>query len=206
MPVAVLLAALLGAAPPPSGGPVAEPSPATDHARAIPPEVVAEEEPRLKLLGLQVSAGVPDGFGVGAFVRPIPWLRVDGGIAHNVLAFGIQGGVTVMPWAGSVTPTLRLGIGQYFASDVRDELGETFPEALDPALADFGYHFYTAQLGLEMGNENGVQFFVRGGLAWVRSDLESTTFRDGDTVVTVDRADLSATTPSVQLGVLVHLW
>jgi hypothetical protein len=168
--------------------------------------VATSEPPPAKLLGLQLSAGVPDGFGVAAFVRPLPWLRVDGGVAYNVLAFGLQGGVTVMPWSGSITPTLRLGIGQYFSTDVRDEFGDTFPDALDPALADFGYHFYTAQLGVELGNENGVQFFARGGLAWVRSDLESTTFREGDTVVTADDTDLSATTPSVQLGVLWHLW
>jgi hypothetical protein len=206
MHVAVLLVALLGAAEPPPGEATVS-SLASEHARTIPPEVVAtKEEPRPKMLGLQLSVGAPDGFGLGAFVRPIPWLRVDGGVAYNVLSFGIQGGVTLMPWSGSITPTLRLGAGQYFSSDVRDELGEIFPDALDPALREFGYHFYTAQLGLELGNDDGLQFFARGGLAWIRSDLEETTFRDGDTTVTADRSDLSATTPSVQLGLLWHLW
>jgi hypothetical protein len=211
MYIAVALAVLLGAAEPPAGSTTPPPdgtaaSPAAEHARSIPPEVVAEEEPSPKLIGVQLSVGVPDGFGVGAFVRPLPWLRVDGGVAYNVLAFGLQGGVTFMPWPGSITPTLRLGVGQYFESDVRDEVGEAFPDSLDPALAKWGYHFYTAQLGLEMGDDNGPLFFVRGGLAWIRSDLERTTFQEGDTTVTTDRSDLSATTPSVQLGLLWHLW
>jgi len=206
MHLAAALAALLTAAPPPSGGPTTAPSPAEEQVRAIPPELVSSEPPPLKLLGLQLSLGAPDGFGLSAFVRPLPWLRVDAGGSYNVLSFGIQGGVTLMPWSGRITPTLRLGVGQFFDNDVRDELGGSFPDALDPALRRFGYHFYTAQLGLELGNENGVQFFARGGLAWIRSDLESTTFRDGDTTVTADGNDISATTPSVQLGVLMHLW
>lgn len=212
MYIAVALAALLGAAEPPAGSTTPPPpgtaaSPAEEHARSIPPEVVAKEEERSsKLIGVQLSLGAPDGFGAGAFVRPLPWLRVDGGVAYNVLAFGIQGGVTFMPWPGSITPTLRLGLGQYFESDVRDEVGDAFPDSLDPALAKWGYHFYTAQLGLEMGDDEGAQFFVRGGLAWIRSDLERTTFQEGDTTVTTDRSDLSATTPSVQLGLLWHLW
>jgi hypothetical protein len=152
------------------------------------------------------SLGAPDGFGLGAFVRPIPWVRVDGGFTYNVLSFGVQGGVTVMPWSGRVTPTLRLGLGQTFETDVRDELGDTLPDAFDPALEGFGYRYYTAQLGLEIGNENGLQFFVRGGLAWVRSDLDRTTFVEGDTTITADRNEVSATTPSVQLGLLWHLW
>lgn len=207
MPVAVLLAALLGAAEPPPGAAGPEPSPAAEHARAIPPEVVATaEEPRLKLLGVQLAVGAPEGAGVSAFVRPIPWLRIDGGGSWNYLSFGINGGITVMPWSGRITPTFRFGAGQFFDSDVRSELAGSFPDAFDPALRRFGYHFYTAQLGLELGNENGAQFFVRGGLAWLRSSLESTNFRNGDTTVTADGNDISATTPSVQLGLLLHLW
>jgi hypothetical protein len=166
---------------------------------------VEKEEPRLKLVGFGASIGAPDGLALGAFVRPLPWLRVDGGVLWNYLSFGLQGGVTVIPWTGSVTPTFRFGIGQLFENDVRDELG-SFSDAFDPAFKDFGYHFYTAQVGLEFGDVNGFQFFARGGLAWIRADLDSTTFTEGNTTITANDNDLSATTPSLQLGMLLHLW
>src|SRR5690606_36870932 len=128
MLVAVLVSALVSAAEPPPGEPTPAPTEAVEQAAAPsegPPP--SEEPPSPKLLGLQLSVGVPDGLGAGAFVRPLPWLRVDGGVAYNVLAFGIQGGVTLIPWPGRIAPTLRLGAGQYFESDVRDEIGDTFP-------------------------------------------------------------------------------
>jgi hypothetical protein len=160
-------------------------------------------------LGLQLSAGFPQGFAGSVVVRPLPWLRVHGGGAHNVLGPGIQGGVTLVPWRLAVTPTLTLDAGHFFETDVSDDFSGTFPSAFDPSLREFGYQFYAAQLGIELGSQRSFLFFLRGGLAWVRSGLDGVSgFRpEGeDTIVDVSDVKLRAVVPTVNLGLVFFVW
>jgi hypothetical protein len=163
-----------------------------------------------KLVAVQLSAGVPQGFAVGAALRPLPWLRGHAAVAHNLLGPGIQGGVTLLPWRGAVTPTLTLEAGRFFETDVSDDFSGTFPRAFDPSLRNFGYDFYAAQVGVELGSQEGFLFFLRGGLAWARSGLDGVDgYRDPDapnTRVDVSDLKLRATVPTVSLGLLWHLW
>jgi hypothetical protein len=214
----LLLTAVLLAAPPPTS-----PDPSVDvgvQTAPVPPDgpppVVrplpaagdTAEEP-LKLLGVQLTAGAPQGFGAAAVIRPLPWLRGSFGFAHNVLGPGIQGSLTAIPFRWSVAPSLTLEAGKFFETDVSDDFSGTFPEAFDPALQKFGYEFYSAQLGLEFGSQRSFSFFVRGGLAWVRSGLDDVrNYRPSGSNTTVDVSGLKlrATVPTVNLGFLLYVW
>jgi hypothetical protein len=167
------------------------------------------EAPRARLLGAQLHAGFPDGFAASAVIRPFPWLRANAGLAHNVLAFGFQGGVTLIPFEWKVAPTLHLAAGKFFDADVRDELSGDYPDAFDPALRNFGYTFYSAQLGLEFGSHRSFLFFLRGGVAWMRSDLDGVQgFQDspGDPIVDVSDVRLRAAVPTASLGFIFYVW
>lgn len=191
------------------GPPPAELAARAQPAATLPPPPPARVEPeRAKLLGLQLSAGAPQGFVASAVVRPIPWLRASLGFAHNVLGPGIQGSVTAVPFRSAVSPTLTLEAGRFFETDVSDRL-EEFPGVFDASLRDFGYEFYSAQLGLEFGSQRGLLFFLRAGIAWMRSDLDSVQgFRAEGSRTTVDATalELRAAVPTVNLGVTYLVW
>lgn len=169
----------------------------------------ADGSARPKLLGVQLSAGFPQGFGASAVVRPLPWLRAHAGIAHNILGPGLQGGVTLAPWQLAIVPTLTLEAGRFFETDVSDDFSGTFPDAFDPSLRRFGYDFYSTQLGLELGSQQSFVFFLRGGLAWLRSGLDGVSaFRPEGSSTTVDVSDvkLRAVVPTVNLGLVLYVW
>jgi hypothetical protein len=162
------------------------------------------------LLGLSLSAGAPQGFALSAALRPIPWLRASAGVAHNVLGLGVLGSLTFFPTGWAVTPTFTLEAGRFFETDVSDDFSGTFPSAFDPSLRKFGYDFYSAQIGMELGSRRSAVFFLRGGLAWVRSGLDGTQgfVPDGSPNTTVDVSDvtLRATVPTLNLGVMFFVW
>jgi hypothetical protein len=195
----LLLTAILLAAPP---------SPDQAAASAAPG---GGNSDRAKVLGLSLSAGAPQGFVLSAVARPVPWLRGNVGVAHNILGVGVQGGVTAIPFDWAVAPTLTLELGRFFETDQSDRFGGTFPDAFDPALRKFGYDFYSAQLGLEFGSQRSFLFFVRGGLAWVRSGLGNVEnfhpegSRPG-TTVDASNVTLRATVPTANLGFVFYVW
>lgn len=182
------------------------PAPA-DLPPAAQPAAATEEPEKLKLLGVQLSAGAPQGLALSAVVRPVKWVRGSVGLAHNILGPGIQGSVTVLPFHFGVTPTFTLEAGKFFETDISDDVSGTFPSGLDPALRKFGYSFYSAQVGLEFGSQSHFLFFLRGGLAWVRSGLDDVRgFQEGGTTVDVTNPSLDATIPTVNLGFLLYVW
>jgi hypothetical protein len=190
----LLLAAVLLAAPPPA--------PATGSG--------ADGGDRPRMLGLSVSAGAPQGFGLAGVLRPLPWLRASAGVAHNVLGLGVQGSVTAFPAGWAVTPTFTLEGGRFFETDVSDDFSGTFPSAFDPSLRRFGYSFWSAQVGVELGARRSFLFFLRGGLAWVRSGLDGVQgyVPDDapDTTVDVSDVTLRAVVPTLNLGAVFFLW
>lgn len=209
--VPLLLATALGAAAPdaPLG---AAPAAALAPLAVAPPAPAPSAtlaSPRLKLFGLQLHGGVPDGGVLSLVVRPVKWVRADAGFAYNYLGTGVQGGVTLVPFHWAVVPTLRLEGGRFFKTDVSGKLSGTFPDAFDPALRKFGYDFWSAQAGLEFGSQRTFVFFLRGGVAWVRSglaDVRGYQPDGGSTTVDVESPKLSATIPTVNLGFIFYVW
>jgi hypothetical protein len=107
-----------------------------------------------------------------------------------------------------VAPTVTLEAGHFFETDVSDRLSE-FPGVFDASLRRFGYDFYSAQLGLEIGSQRGLLFFLRGGVAWMRSGLDAVEgFRPdgGSTTVDASGLKLRAAAPTVNLGCTFYVW
>jgi hypothetical protein len=209
--IAMLLAlpsATRGAEPDTLGPQPGERAPQDGAPGARPPLAPHGEAPRPKLLGAQLSAGAPQGFVASAVVRPVRWLRGTLGFAHNVIGPGIQGSVTAIPFHSAVAPTVTLEAGHFFETDVSDRLSE-FPGVFDASLRRFGYDFYSAQLGLEIGSQRGLLFFLRGGVAWMRSGLDAVEgFRPDGRSTTVDASGLKlrAAAPTVNLGCTFYVW
>ena len=178
-----------------------------------PAPALSAPAPRLKLLGVQLDAGVPGGGVASVVVRPIKWVRADAGFAYNYFSNGARGGITVVPFHWAVVPTLRLEAGRFFESDVSDKVesfGDELPTFVKPAFKKFGYDYASAQLGLEFGSQRHFVFFVRGGLTWLKAD-----FGDGADVFDEDEPDTrfdvtglsaKASGPTASLGFLFYVW
>jgi hypothetical protein len=173
----------------------------------------AAEGDRLPLLGLQFNGGLPQGGVASLLVRPVKPLRLDVGYAHNYLAQGIQGGVTLVPFHWAIVPTLRGEVGRFFKGDIGSKVSrfvDDVPDYLEPALNGFGYDYASAQLGLELGSQRSFVFFVRAGIAWVRFRGVSGTFQpdEGNPDIDVRVEDLKVrfSGPTANLGFLFYIW
>lgn len=186
--------AVLAPAP---AAPVAEPEDEGRSARRRPPF----------LFGLSVDAGVPEGLALGLTFRPVDSIRFWAGPAWNYLSWGVHGGVAIVPVAWAVSPAVSLEGGRFFAADLRRFVndGSGAPDAVDPLLADLGYDYLAAHVGLEMGSQRGLAFTVRAGLAWIRATAHGSTkdqsTAGGGTAETYwVNPRLTASLPSVKVG------
>ncbi len=166
---------------------------------------------RGRKFGLQLDAGAPEGAGLLVLFRPFWWLRANAGFAYNVMGTGIRGGLTVMPFHWAVTPTLNLDLGHYFSGDLNKFV--TASNAAEHAvLSDAAYDFWSAQIGLEFGSQDGFLFYLRGGLAHIGATVPS---RDagpylnstGTNGQVTSRGDLqfSALLPCISLGFMIFV-
>ena len=105
---------------------VATPPPPASQLTTTP---VAAPSQLLKLLGLQLDGGVPDGGVVSLVVRPLKWVRADAGLAYNYLSTGARGGITLVPFHWAVVPTLRLEAGRFFKSNVNGKVARVVERA-----------------------------------------------------------------------------
>lgn len=173
-------------------------------------EVTSEGDSH-SLLGLSVDAGVPSGAGASLLVRPLPWLRLHGGVATNAASLGLRGGVSFTPFRSFVTPALTLGAGHFFEGDASGVAATVvvLPSYGDEMLRRVSYDYASAQLGLEFGSQDAFAFFVRGGLAWISSDLHGTGGQVGGSSerITFEASNptVTATIPSAELGITFYL-
>jgi hypothetical protein len=166
---------------------------------------------RGKKFGLQLDAGAPEGAGLMVLFRPFQWLRANAGFAYNVMGAGIRGGLTLIPFHWGVTPTLNFDLGHYFSGDLNKFV--TASTASQRALySDAAYDFWSAQIGLEFGSQDGFLFYLRGGIVHIGatvpgSDVGAYLSSSGSTVVT-SRGDgqFSALLPCVSLGFMYYIF
>jgi hypothetical protein len=164
-----------------------------------------------KKLGVQLDVGGVDGAGLLALFRPWWWLRINGGLAYNIMGAGIRGGLTVMPLQWTVTPTFSFDFGHYFSGDLTKFVTTTNP-AEQALLNDAAYNFWSAQVGLEFGSQQGFLFYVRGGLVHVSDTLPAqdvTNFLNSTTQPGYRKggdADFSALLPSFSLGFIYFIY
>jgi hypothetical protein len=161
--------------------------------------------------GTQLDAGVPEGLGLSAVLRPFFMLRLHGGVLTNGGAVGLRGGATVAPWSLLLTPSLTVE-GGYLFPGAATGAAASFTRPLpfpDEMIDSLRYRFYSAQLGVEIGAPRRFVFFLRAGLSWVDAELQGAridlsgdggkAFLDPGTVL------LDLTMPSVKLGFTLYL-
>jgi hypothetical protein len=169
---------------------------------------------RGKKFGLQLDVGAPEGGGLLVLFRPFWWLRANAGFAYNVMGTGIRGGLTVMPFHWAVTPTLNFDLGHYFSGDLNKFV--TASNAAEHAVfSDAAYDFWSAQIGLEFGSQDGFLFYLRGGIVHIGAtvpgrDLSAYLNSTGTTATTTfsSRGDgqFSALLPCVSLGFMFYIF
>jgi hypothetical protein len=191
----------------------------TDPSAVTPPAPIAhkraldeEEEPRNTIFGIGLDGGAPGGAGAMLLVRPLWWLRFNGGLAYNVAGFGYRGGVTLSPGQWAVTPTLNLDAGRYLSGDYTRFTTVTDPRVAS-ALSRTTYTFGTAQVGLEFGSQRRVSFYLRGGLTYVMSAVSAADTNaivggnlSGNTSVRAGETKVTALLPCASLGFNIFIY
>jgi hypothetical protein len=173
------------------------------------PAAAAPEGDAPSRWGLVVDAGFPEGAAVSAVFRPVSQLRFWAGPTWNVIAYGVQGGVTFVPWHLGVSPILSIEGGRYFSPDASfiARRADEIPDELEPLLEDVKYDYAAAHVGVEVGTRDGFAVSLRAGLAYVslRARGQVTAATDGGTgTVTLADPRIRGTVPSVKLG--LQLW
>jgi hypothetical protein len=204
---AALPARAQDAADPPAIAVGAEAAPGLEGAPPAPAAPERGDGPRR--WGLAVDAGFPEGAAVSAVFRPVSQLRLWAGPTWNVVAYGLQGGVTFVPWHLGVSPTFSVEGGRYFSPDASfiARRADEIPDELEPLLEDVKYDYAAAHVGVEIGTRDGFAFSLRAGLAYVslRARGQVTAATDGGTgTVTFSDPHIRGTVPSVKLG--LQLW
>jgi hypothetical protein len=168
----------------------------------------AERPPRW---GLLLDGGFPAGLAASVVFRPVPEVRFWAGPAWNVAAFGVQAGVTLVPFHVGISPTLSLEGGRYFQADATflARRSSGVPQELEPLLAETGYDYAAAHVGIEVGTRDAFALSIRAGLAYVSLQARgtaTTTAGSGGSSATIAFTDpaIRGTVPSVKLG--VQLW
>lgn len=215
----VAIAALALAAPAAARGEeklpasVGEPVPAAPGL-ALPEAVVKEQaeakastaarslRPPLPRWGLSLGAGFPDFATASLVFRPLTPVRVHAGPSWNSFGWGLQGGVTVVPWSFVLAPLASVEAGRFFGSDVSFLAKGKDGAGTKPLLRDVVYSYAAADVGVEIGSQRRFCFTFKVGLSYVSVAAHGTATRttDGGTVVQISNPALNATLPSAKLG------
>ncbi|HEX9050576.1 MAG TPA: hypothetical protein VF841_08600 [Anaeromyxobacter sp.] len=162
--------------------------------------------------GLLAGAGFPEGIAADAVFRPVSDVRLFAGPMWNWVGWGVQGGVTLVPWHLGVSPVLSLEGGRYFKADARFLAGNAggIPAEVKPLLGSVSYDYGSLRVGVEIGSRDAFAISVLAGLSYVSltaSGTSTTTVTtSGGQTATVTFTDprLRGTMPSVKAG--VQLW
>jgi hypothetical protein len=146
----------LFASQPPEGRWVAvKPKPAT------PP--LFEPDDKLRLFGVTLLVGVPDGIAPALSFHP--WtnlVHIDLG-PSALMSLGFRGGVTFDPFDWVVAPTLTVGAGYNGWADAPFVSGTS---------VRFTTTYLNVQAGIEVGRRSRFRLFLRGGYSrlWIDTD------------------------------------
>jgi len=188
----------------------AEPAKAEPGSPAAPGEgagqVESAAEPRRPMLGAQIDAGLPEGFGASLVFRPWYFVRAHVGGVTNTASGGILGGVTLIPFRWYLTPTLSGEIGHLFEGNLNGTLSPILDKAQIPegALDRVSYTYYTAQLGLEIGAPDRFVVYLRGGVSRVDATMQGPKKVNGNTTVDPGPVNVGVTIPSAKVGLLLY--
>lgn len=125
-------------------------------------------------VGIMTDVGVPDGGTASLVVRPMRALRLEGGVAHNVVSPGVRASVTWIPFGTWATPVLSVGYGRFFERDANGIVQQLSgdPTLSSPLLDKVGYDFANARVGLELGKKY-FTFFLHAGVSRVTGTVHN---------------------------------
>ncbi|HEY8209002.1 MAG TPA: hypothetical protein VIG99_16035 [Myxococcaceae bacterium] len=168
--------------------------------------------------GIMLDGGIPDGAGAAAIFRPMTWLRLSAGATYNLVAFGVRGGISVVPFYFPFSPSLNLEVGHTFGGDATPILATAFQgtdiEVPDsPLLKKVAYDYANASLGFEFGIPKTFTIFLRLGVSYIQTVLhgfqevvQQAAAGEGnppDTTITAQDPTILLTAPGLKLGLIV---
>lgn len=170
-----------------------------------------QDPERLAPFGLLLDAGLPEGTGLSAVLRPSRYMRLHLGGTHNGLRLGGRAGVTLLPWRSGYSPSVTLEVGHAFAGDA-NKLARRLADRTQPPCATLervGYTYASTHLGFELGEPRRYVFFVRGGMNWVQLNVPNVEAL-GDPFITklgasgAEGGRFLFGMPSAKLGLIVY--
>jgi hypothetical protein len=125
-------------------------------------------------IGVMTDVGVPDGGTASLVVRPVRALRLEGGVAHDVVGPGVRGSVTWIPFGTWATPVVSVGYGRFFERDANGLVQKISgdPTLSSPLLDKVGYDFANARIGIELGKKY-FTFFLHAGVSRVTGTVHN---------------------------------
>jgi hypothetical protein len=162
----------------------------------------------LPRLGLMFDLGSVDGGMLSLVYRPSPWLRVYGGGGSNTAAPGLRFGAAVSPFLHLRELAFNLDGGHFFPGDVNGIFAAVAGSRFDDnrVLEHFDYNFVNLQAGWEI-ERAGLMFFVRGGVAFVWTQLPAegvAEIRHLSPLIDRD-GNVEAFLPSIRIGLIGFL-
>jgi hypothetical protein len=162
---------------------------------------------RQSRLGLMFDLGTVDGGMLSLVYRHSPWLRVYGGGGTNGASPGLRAGVSLAPLRQRGF-ALNLDGGHFFPGDINGIFSAFAGASYNDSrlLEDFDYHFVNLQAGWEV-ERGGLMFFVRGGVAFVWSQVQPEGLpqvRNLSSLVDSD-GSVEAFLPSLRVGMIGFL-
>lgn len=159
---------------------------------------------------LMTDFGVPDGFMASLMAKTSGRTRIHAGIGHNAVSLGVRGGVQLNASRGSTSPFVAFELGHYFDGEAQPWLRAMASGAgLDGERLDrFSYAFYTASIGLRIGNPSAA-FFFQAGASYVSGDVHLRESSGASSTMTpsVDvftRTTLRVWSPAARVGLLAY--
>ncbi len=172
---------------------------------------IAERRKAPPRWGLLVGGGFPEGLAADVVFRPVTEVRLFAGPMWNWVGWGVQGGVTLIPWHVGVNPVLSLEGGRYFSADATFLAGNAggVPVELEPLLRKVTYDYASLHVGIEIGTRDAFAITVLAGLSYVSLTANGTTTTTVTTggstpqtaTVTFTDPHVRGTMPSVKAGV-----
>ncbi|MFT3698972.1 MAG: hypothetical protein QM831_37850 [Kofleriaceae bacterium] len=150
-------------------------------------------------VGVMTDLGVPDGASASLVMRPIRAIRLEAGVASNLVSPGVRGGFSYLPLHGWFTPSLSLAYGHFFERDANG-VAQTISGDhgfTSPMLEKVGYDFANARVGLEFGKKY-FTFFLHAGVSRVTGDVHNLNqVADGQTMDS--NVSITSTDPKVTI-------
>jgi hypothetical protein len=158
-------------------------------------------------IGLMTDVGVPDGGTASLVVRPVRALRLEAGVAHNVVSPGVRGSITWIPFGTWCTPIVSAGYGRFFERDANPIIQKLSGDSTlsSPVLDQVGYDFANARVGLEFGKKY-FTFFVHAGVSRVTGSVHNLNQVAADQTSSNSMVTVTTTDPRITMwGVSANL-